>query len=448
MSVIELGDYTAGERDPVPIDARRLFDRQLLRRLAIVLVAVFCLATVHASAVPRARGLGRTWAVAFDGGDSFELTADCLFVLRNGRLQTLTAYGRRDGTPLWSQPLPYTATTMDAVPAAGVLLLPAGLRSVETRTASGEVLWTHYSTTTVALDATSGRELWRADGDVAAIADDTALLVHHDADGLSADRMWRVRVSDGRTVWSRATPGAYTWTTVGPSASAPDRVATVGLAGDLQVYRFADGADVSHGRVPWSVGSLTDRTYSELDGQGGLLYVLISGRAGSSVTAYQPDTLGQRWRVRSDGASGPAPCGAVVCVPVGSGFAGHDWATGALRWQVSGHAYAEPMVGDLLLTDDGRTAGHVVLDDRTGRVVADLGAGGAVWDPASATVVALTPTQSPDGRTSVARIDPRTARVFLLGTIDRIIDSHVCRLAGRQLACATVRGRLVVTTVG
>jgi hypothetical protein len=323
-----------------------------------------------------------------------------------------------------------------------------GLRSVSTRTKAGEVLWTHYSTAAVAVDAATGRELWRGGGDVAAITGDHVLLVHHDPDGLSADRMWLVGIRDGATVWSRTTPGAYSWTTVGPAAGAPDRLATVGLAGDLRVYRFTDGTDVSHGTVPWSVGSLTDRTYSELDGQGGLLYVLITGRDGASVTAYQPDALTQRWAVASDGASGPAPCGAVVCVPERTGFAAHDWSTGALRWRIAGHEYAEPMVGDLLLTDGGRRAGHMVLDDRTGRVVADLGAGGAVWDRTTGTVVGLTPTQSPAGRTSVARIDPHTAEVFLLGSVDRIVDTHICQLAGPLLACATTEGRLAVTEVG
>ncbi len=89
----------------------------------------------------------------------------------------------------------------------------------------------------------------------------------------------------------------------------------------------------------------------------------------------------------------------------------------------------------------------MVLDDRTGNQVADLGAGGAVWDAATGSVIALTPTQSPAGRTSVTRIDPRTARTYLLGTVDRIVDPHICQTSGRWLACATVQGRLAITDV-
>jgi hypothetical protein len=440
VSVIELGDYAADQEKRTRADNRRLFDRRMRRQIALVLVGVLCLALVQASAVPRTYGLNG-WSVAFDGSDEFMFSHGTMVVLRNDQQQTLTGYDLAGGAPRWSRSLPYTATTLDAAGVDGVALLPIGQRSESTRTKSGQILWTYYSTETVAVETTSGRELWRQPGDVAEVAGNVAVLVTHTGGGPSADRLRVVRAHDGSTVWS-ASSDAYAWTTVGP-----DHLVTVSLTGDLRSYRLSDGTLTGRRTIPWSAGSLTDRTSAALAGAHGLLFELTNGPGGAGVTAYDPAGLTPRWTVHSDGASGPAPCGAVVCVPEDSGFAAYDWKTGARLWSVRGHDYAEPMVGDLLLTDGSHTSEHMVLDDRTGVQVADLGAGGAVWDAATGSVIALTPTQSPAGRTSVTRIDPRAARAYLLGTVDRIVDSHICRTSGHWLACATVQGRLAVTDV-
>jgi outer membrane protein assembly factor BamB len=445
VTVIELGDLTAGDDRPATGTPRRRLDRRLFRRVAIALLGLLCLTSLTASAVPVARGLRSLWRVPFSAGDAFQLTGDGLYVLRNDARQVLTAYTEPDGAMRWSQALPYPVTSLDVAETAGVLLLPVALRSVEIRTNAGDVVWTHYSTRTVALDARTGRQLWQAGGDVVTVTRDTALLVEHDVGGLGARRLWLVRIRDGGTVWSRGTGGAYSWAPAGADPARPSRLATVTPAGDLAVYRFADGAEVARARVPWQVGTLSDGTYSELYGTGEALYVFTNGRSTSSVTAYRTDTLTALWRVEGSAAGGPAACGAVVCLPDRSGFAGYDWATGTPRWRISGHEYAEPAVGDLLLTDGGRTQGHVVLDGRTGRVVADLESGGAVWDRRAGTIVGLTPTRSSAHRTSVSWIEPRTARTFLLGTVDRIVDSHICQLRGDRLACATSEGMLAVT---
>ena len=63
-------------------------------------------------------------------------------------------------------------------------------------------------------------------------------------------------------------------------------------------------------------------------------------------------------------------------------------------------------------------------------------------------VVTLVPTTSPPHRIAVGRLDPRTGEVFLLGTIDPVVNSFWCRLAGSRLICSTPDGRLVITDVG
>jgi outer membrane protein assembly factor BamB len=446
MTVIELGEITAGD-EPARPAPKRPFDRRVFRRLAAVLVGLLCLATVHSSAVPVARGLARSWAVPFQGGDSFAL-AGGVFVLHNEAPQELTAYPLAGGVPIWSQRLPFVATELAAAAAtAGVLLLPTGARSVGTRTADGAVLWSRYSTETIALDARNGHQLWRATGDVAVLTDGSVLLVDHAEDGFGASRLRLVRLRDGATIWARDAGGAYTWATIGPDPGRPTGIATATSAGDIRVYRFADGAETAGRRVPWQPGSLTAGTLSQLYSERGLLYI-VTGYAGSaSATAYAPDTLRQLWQVTGDADGTPAACGAVLCLPTRNGLSGRDWATGAERWRTAGYDLGRPITGHLMLagSDD---AGRAILDDRTGHVLSDLGAGGAAWDAAAATVVALAPTRSPPGRLTVSRIDPRTGEAFLLGVTEPVVNTLWCQLEGLRLACETPRGRLVVTDVG
>lgn len=445
MAVIDLGTFGTADEVPPPVRRRR-YGRAAVRRIVAALVVVLCLATVHASAVPRARGLGGAWSMPFSGADAFEPAGRNVFVLRDSSPQVVAAYALTTGAPRWSFPAPYAVTALTPVASAGVLLLPAEARSVETRTANGDLLWAHYSTLVVALDAGTGRELWRAAGDVALTTSDGVVLAEHKPDGLGVDRLRLVGFRDGVTRWSLDGQGAYQWAIVGGDAGRPDRLVTASPAGDLRVYRFADGTPLATTRVPWQAGTLTDVAYSEIAGRGDLLYVFTTGVDGTSATAYAPDTLRQVWSVTGAVGSGPSACGAVLCVPAANGFTARDWLTGAELWRIVGYDLGRPLVGHLLLVG-GEDAGRAVVDDRTGRFVADLGAGGAAWDPVRQIVVTLVPSVSPPGRVAVGRLDPRTGEVFLLGTIDPVINSFWCRVAGTRLVCTTPRDRLVVTEI-
>jgi putative pyrroloquinoline-quinone binding quinoprotein len=446
MSVIELGEVAAGD-GPVPPARARPVDRRLIRRLAAVLVVLLCLATVHSSAVPVAHGLVRTWSVPLQGGDSFALAGGDVFVLNDDAAQVLSAYPQAGGLPHWTQRLPSTATSLNVAAAAGVLLLPSGARSVGTRTAAGDVLWSRFSTRTVALDARTGRRLWTTAGDIALVTATSVLLVDYAADGSGTERLRLIRLRDGGILWARDAGGAYTWTALGPDPQRPTGLATATATGEIRVYRFIDGTEVTRGRVPWEAGSLTGATLSQLYGAGPLLYVFVSLAQSTTVTAYDPATLRRRWTITTGTGEFPAGCGAVLCVPVRGGLSGRDWATGAERWRTAAYELGRGMFGHLVLAGAER-AGRAFLDDRTGRVLTDLNAGGAAWDAAAATVVAMAPTRSPVARLSVSRVDPRTGEAFLLGTIEPVINSLWCQLEGLRLACQSTRATLEITAVG
>jgi hypothetical protein len=448
MSVIELGDVTAGD-GPSAASARRRLDRRSVIRSLALLIGVLCLFTVNGSAVPAPRGPGRSWRLAFAGADDFAL-AGGIFVLHNGGTQLVSGYRWAGGPPRWSRRLSEPATSLVAAPDAGVLLLPTGPRSVETRTGDGGVIWNRYSLRTIALDAATGRELWQGTGDVAVLAADSVLLVEYTDDGAGVRRLRLVRLHDGATIWTRAGAGAYAWTGIGADSRRPTGLATVTPTGALRVYRFADGAPLATATVPWRTASLTGGTLSQLYGDHGLLYLVTTYPDSASVAAYDPGGTARAglrpvWQATSDSGNAPAPCGEVVCVPTAAGLTGRDWATGAQRWRAAGYDLGRGMTGHLMLAGS-ENAGRAVLDDRTGRVRFPLGQGGAAWD--AGTAVALAPTVSPPGRLAVTRLDPGDGPALLLGAIEPVINTMWCQLQDLRLACQTARSTLVVTDVG
>jgi outer membrane protein assembly factor BamB len=446
MSVIELGEVAAGD-EPVPPARARPIDRRLIKRLAAVLVGLLCLATVHSSAVPVTHGLIRTWSLPFEGGDSFALAGGDVFVLSDRAAQVITAYPQAGGVPRWTQRLAATATSLEVAATAGVLLLPTGARSVGIKTAAGDVLWSRFSTRTIALDARTGHQLWTGAGDIALVTATSVLMVDYAGDGFGATQLRLLRIRDGSTVWTRDAAGAYSWTTLGADPQRPTGLATATPTGDIRVYRFADGAEVTRGRVPWQAGSLTGGTLTQMYGTGPLLYVFNSRSESTTVSAYAPDTLQRRWEFSTGTGQFPAACGAVLCVPVRNGLSGRDWATGAERWRTPDYDLGRAATGHLILAG-AEEAGRAFLDDRTGHMLTDLGSGGAAWDTTAGTVVAIAPTRSPAGRLSVSRVDPHSGEAFLLGTIEPVINSLWCELRGMRMACQTPRTTLEITDVG
>jgi hypothetical protein len=180
-------------------------------------------------------------------------------------------------------------------------------------------------------------------GDVALVTATSVLMVDYTGDGFGAKQLRLLRIRDGSTVWTRDAAGAYSWTTLGADPQRPTGLATATPTGDIRVYRFADGAEVTRGRVPWQAGSLTGGTLTQMYGTGTLLYVFNSRSDSTTVSAYAPDTLQRRWEFSTGTGNFPAACGSVLCVPVRDGLSGRDWATGAgLRPRPRRHRAPDP----------------------------------------------------------------------------------------------------------
>ncbi len=419
--VIDLGTVTADDDAAAPDDRPFRPPRPTDRRLLAVLVAVLCLLTAGASALPRPALVRVTAVLPYQQNGTFDVTARTAYVVIGGAEPTLSAYALPGGRQLWTAPLEWPSAGVNAEEAAGVVLIAGGDR------------------VTVALDAATGRERWRRPGLLSASAGGAALLADYADDDGRLRALRSVRLADGAPLWSRDVAPDHSWmlTTSRTGATAePDRIVTVMSDGRVSVLRLADGGEVVAGRVVWRAQTGRDTGFTEVNADGGALYVGRHDPAGITVTAYALDTLTRLWDAPGAPPGGPTSCGAVLCLNDETGMAAYDRGTGAVRWRVNGHTHAEPLgPGRLLAGDGAELESFAVLDDGTGQVVADLGVGVAVR--AGARTLYLRPERSHGGRTTVSLVDPATGRLHVLGALGDVYRNG-CKAAGAHLVCSSV----------
>ena len=453
MTVIELGDVTSGSEQPRPVDPPRGYDRRLIRRAGAALVAAACLVTMSGSALPEpSRALRTVWSVPFGPADRYALTPDTVYTATQDVPGQLEARDLATGARRWAVDMPDPTAWPTFVPAAGVLLIPYGRVAKEVKAPDGSTYFTEIYRNTIALDARTGSELWRRPGEIYLATDDGVLLSDRDFDADEVRALRLVRIRDGGVVWARADVHAQRVTAGGPDPARPDLLVTVAPAGAVEILRLADGFRISAGRVIWNVGSPVEGTYTDVFVDGARLYVRMAGRETSALTAYALDTFRRIWRINGTDAVAAYPCGTLVCGIEQYGFAAYDPATGAIRWRSPDIRNAWPASSGRLVADSGRLVADSVdhwtlIDEATGRLVADLGGGAPVPDLDGRVSYLVRPTTSPRGLTAVSRIDSDTGTVGVRGTIDWVTDGS-CQATGNNLVCATVAGQLIVTLVG
>jgi outer membrane protein assembly factor BamB len=447
MAVIELGLVHANGDEPAPDPGRRPLGRSDLRRLLVALVAVFCVLTVTGSARPDPRGLTQLWTAPFtQDTDTFRLSGGSIFVLSGQGDRRLTAYDSRTGAVRWSTAAVEQATWLTTVE-DGVLLMPVGTVSITEQDPDGNVSSREFSRDTVAIDATTGRQLWRRPGEVTTAIGDRVLLSEWNDTGDHAQLLRVVRLRDGATIWSRARAELDFWMTDTLAGAKADRLVTVTAQGAAEVLDMADGSVVSTGKLPWTQRSRND-DYSSINVQGRRLYLDQTIASGSSVSVYDTETLTLLWHREQTSGGGSYPCGPVVCISDAHGVAGLDNETGALRWRLPRATNGYPLLGDRLLVEEIEGTRRSLVDGKTGRVLTDLGTAMPVWDSLGrGTPYLLDRTVEPPSRTAVSRLDARTGEVLLQGAITPILD-YGCQNEGTLLACVTQDNQLTVTDVG
>ncbi|GAA3339843.1 hypothetical protein GCM10020358_25070 [Amorphoplanes nipponensis] len=449
MAVIELGLVHSGGGEEADDPPRRPPGRRDLRRVLVAAVTALCVLTVTGSARPDPRGLPQLWSIAYEQGTgAFMLNGDSVYVLTQPGADQLAAYDLRTGAKRWSRPSPDEASWLSEI-AAGALLLPAGMATAEYQEADGSTVTRDLSRDTAAVDAATGRQLWRQAGELITVAGDRALLGEWNADGDEITTFRVVRVRDGGTVWSRPGRDVDSWVIDTAVGATRDRLVTLTAGGRAEVVDLADGSLLTTGNLPDVPQPRQQDDYTAMTLDGRQLYLDRSRDGRMTVTAFDTETLRQLWQTARAAPGGIYGCGPVVCVTGPDGTEGRDRRTGRPRWRIPGAANAFPLRNGLLLVDDDETgARHRLVDSATGRQIADLGTAAPVWDfRLDGTPYVLAHPRTPGDLMLISRVDQRTGETLLRGTIPAVQDFG-CQSKDALVVCATRDSRLTVTDVG
>lgn len=427
MTLIDLGDLAGAAAEPAaaPVNLPRL------RKLALAVLTVAGLLAMTASA-PAAPSLVRPlWTAAFGPGDTLALDGPTVYLNRadTAGVVAVTAYDLRTGKIRWSTPTGVAVADHGVRPAGDVLLVP----TVSPQSVPG----------TIALDAATGRQLWRSDGNASpSVERGDAVLAEADRDGVTT-ALRLVGLRDGHQIWRRPIAPSERWTTLG-QAGRPTMIVTMSATGDATVYGYDDGIARHRARVPWNgVYSAT------LLPVGSFFAVVRTSSAQTVATVYRGADLRPLWR--SEELIGyVTTCGALVCTAGVRSVTGRDAATGREVWRRDDMNFVWDLGGGRLLLSAApnlASATTVLVDTATGRTIGSpVGGQQAFSVDADGSLLLLRGTRTPPGRTAVNRLDLATGRLTVLGTVGRLAEQN-CQGTPGYLLCP--RGdTLTVTAVG
>lgn len=427
--LIDLGEVR--ELPPEPEPPRRR--RPLSRRTALILAGLLLVVTMGGAAVPR-RGLTGLFAVPIEVSSAHLLDGDTLYVSHDARID---AYRLPDGTRRWTTPAPRPVGLFLPVPAAGVVL--AGY-------ATGD------PTGMLALDARTGRVLWRDDRSrlLGALSSPSrALLVR-------LDDLRAVDLPTGRTVWERPRALGMGLTVSGrdPTLAVPARLAFDSGGGVTEVVDAGTGTVVARSRLEshWPLappgqaagsGPLSGYLLAARSVVGGRLFVARSQGGSTMIDAYDLVTLAHQWRTQ---VSRPAffvtACGPVLCVAGYGPTTGLDPRSGAVLWDSGKWRDVRGLPGGRLLVSGSDSGEPTSVMDATGlRPLLRLPG----WRPllGSARRSWLVGRDTGGLRTWFAVLDPAGPAIHPFGWVSGV-QTGQCEYGDAYLACPTVGNQLQV----
>ncbi|MDT4989321.1 MAG: outer membrane protein assembly factor BamB [Micromonosporaceae bacterium] len=449
------------------------------RGLALTLVVLLVAAGLVADTPPpRFTVLFSMVAVHND----FEVLGDRLYLLAGPDTPSqISAYGLRDGRQLWRTGA-LTGTSYDTVYQAGgrMLLVP------------NPCLSTSEHVSTVAVEAASGREVWRRPGVPEWPIAGGRLVVLREAgtgSGCSAaylpidappDRWTAVDMATGQPVWTLDIPvltsvafdanddadladgGSAGGGRGGGTVAGPRRAVFVGTDGSVTSRDLATGAVT--GRItlpelasPAVAGVGTSHTVNGPDLTVAGTVAVVTRRLGATaeLTGYDVVRLTRRWSVRVP--VGPADprsagdfvatggCGPMLCVygPETVFLDPHD---GRERWRTT-RSIITVQGGNGLFADPTPSGEEPsrdrlsVYDLRTGRSVVDLSGWRAVSSPRfDRRVPVLAATV--DNHTWLATLDLARARLTTVGSVAGLY--YACIDANPYLVCRRIDASITV----
>jgi outer membrane protein assembly factor BamB len=440
MVVIDLGEEFSS-RVSEPRGRRPRHHNGAVRSTALVVVLVLALLGGAQSPVPPKFAAVAT--VSIQAPSAVLLTGDTLYIGEDsGGVRTVSAYTVPGGGVRWRVPLADAVRGIRRIADAGVLLATTYGTTMGTgRLAAldadtGRLLWSELSTTVV--DAPAGGRV----------------LLERQAMSGPVELRW-IDVRTGRVAWSRtAAPGADVSARPGSGGllvTDPDGSATLvaeetgSVLASGELGSLVDNIVLTPGPPGGRPNPSAQRVMVTAPGDGFLVQRRRNAGSGS-LTAFDSDTLTERWSITGDLLGLPVRCGSLLCLGAVGGLRAIDPITGEVRWSTPRWQYASTLDEERLIGYALGSAadGIGVLDARTGRTLRDL--------RPEATRVFPTGTQRPLlGRPDSAHrdrywfseldVDPATVRP--LGSLTGI-DWQTCQAAGNLLACQTLDQRLRV----
>lgn len=348
------------------------------RPLAPVILALVLVSLLGAAA-PLPRPVPPVIVPATFLDDTF-VDGDRLFVVGpwRGGAQLLRIFRLPDAKPLGRMNIDYPGTVTGVRRAGDVLLITAGGPRV-----------------TAAVDATTGRRLWRAGATLVAVSGDTVLMT----DDLA---IWAVDPHTGAERWRVDQP------TIGSRY-----LVTAGLD-SMTSFDGLTGAEVAVGRLRLS----------------GIIYSYVSPDRfvigdSSGLASYRLPSLTPMWHVATDPREHrlQADCVRVLCSYLGEqGVTVRDPETGRTLWSSARWATLEPLGPSLVAAADHGPLDAVrlfLLDPATGRPLGDFGGWRAVIGTDGALRYALHPATTANDYW-FGELDPAHATVRILGEATQI----------------------------
>jgi outer membrane protein assembly factor BamB len=375
---------------------------------------------------------------------TMRVAGSMLFAATTSDGPNVAGYRLADGVRLWSTPLPRSAVdaqvdSIDVVDGA-VLVDVAG---------------PHSAGQTIALDAATGRQLWRSDlpqtgGFPLSIGSTVVLAAHLDRPGgtpvsavfagpsdvLRPLLLHAVDARSGRPVWTYQVPAG--WQTILPYTASGADPASVFVV--IAPNGHATAVDLATGTVRASAtvdaSTINQSSFGRITGVYGDQLLLATGSQDAHALAvYRVDTLGLQWTATLPAGAGFASrCGTWLCVGDDQATQGFARDTGVPAWNVSGlRGWAAGWLYDSTTLDPNQSGESSLVDPTTRRVVLNLGR----WR-----IVALS-NPGPVLMTLVDRDSSHTwfallaagPRVDILGATT--VLTITCQVSGDYVACLT-----------
>lgn len=422
------------------------------RWLGLALAATLSGTALVAAAPPSGSRLVEVARVDPASVVTMHVAGSMLYAVMVGGGPHLVGYRLADGARRWSVPLDFSGTAVQAGPIDVI---------------DGSVLVSMHRyldpVRTVAVDAATGRELWRSDLPQVfglGLGRTVVLGAYLDADGRPGAAPYpgtyggeqplllhAVEARTGRLVWAYRVPTG--WQTVLPAAARAEPasglvvIAPNGQATTVDLATGAERASAVIDAATISQSGQSDTPARLAVGVYGDQLVLVTSRQGRpTLAAYRLSTLGLQWTaVLHTLAVFVSRCGTQLCVADEDAIYAFAPDTGTPTWTMRNAHRIRAWLGGWIYDepDPTQSDGATLIDPVTQRVVLNLGRW-RIHTPSNSGPVLMTLVE-PDATRTWLGLLAAGPRVDVLGVVTELAQNS-CQVGDGYMACLTTTDQL------